>query len=195
MKVFFTLTETQLSTAAIEVGSQQFKLEHLLPLQNQKSVLARLTGSNIGVWIDMPFEITRVGYFDDSGNFNPLNMVVISKGRSYVKSIIPVTVTRFEKGKTYLLPFREGAVTDIFPQHVASPIDNTTDGIYSSSHYLYIATDTHVPIYDNQVNDCYIVDYDYIGAGVEQTKPSRLSRMMADEILIDIKSNGNNNLN
>jgi hypothetical protein len=57
--------------------------------------------------------------------------------------VLQTSITEFQAGKSYLIPFTAGAVTDIIPQQMIFGMENTVDLVFVASHYRYDCSETH----------------------------------------------------
>lgn len=155
MKIFFKVTDTSednaknsLDTVELLIENQWRRLETLLALMFEdggiKPVMARLSATEFGVWLNFPVEIQSVRFTNALAAVITPAITYLSMGdKTALKKFTEENVAEFQAGKNYLIPYTAGAVTDMLPDSTIVPIEGTSDAVFVGTHYNYRCTRTH----------------------------------------------------
>lgn len=137
------VSAANLDAATITVAGTVRNVRDLLGIMKNAAIVS--DGTNFTYYLHAPFNIQAATV---DGTTAATTITIDNKEEEEIKNLVATTITRFVKGKSYLLTNATPAVVPIVP-NVKALVANTNAGndsaVHTASHYLYVAMEDGTP--------------------------------------------------
>lgn len=158
MKIVFQTTQALMTTISVTVNGRRIVLSALgSMLKNFRVVTAG--GSNVWIYMTLGNTIQAIESEATPGGFVPITFTTLEdKGEITVTNFRTQTVTQFEKGTGYLIPYLAGAVVKTTPASANIPVDGVANLVFPVTHWFYIAEETYIPLGNASIANVWAFD-------------------------------------